>query len=486
MPQYRQSVMFEDELEALKREQAIREAIMTRTYSDGLPPIKVVGVGGGGCNAVNRMIAEQIAGVQFVAVNTDGQALQQSPAEIKIRIGDKLTKGLGVGGDPARGLRAAEESRDELLEAVRGCEMVFVTAGMGGGTGTGASPIVAEVAKEAGALTIGVVTKPFGFEGTKRRGNAEEGIQRLQDKVDTLIVIPNDRLLQTCDETATVEEAFRSADDVLLQGIQGISEIITLPGEINLDFADVRKIMSEAGPALMAIGRASGANRAEDAARMAIASPLLDVAINGARGVLFNITGGKNLGLQELNAAAQVIADVVDPDAEIIFGTAIDPRVGDEVKITVIATGFARPVAVNPIPEQYRKYNPDDDAPPAAPEPKLPRTRSNTQTNTRAATKSPATSQPMGGVSRMKGSGSMSRISSTPLIRKSYRLTTTPTTRAVLRIRPSCMEGLRDRVAANIRPAARRGQPGRRQNSRSPARSGTWVSRTSPGPSTET
>jgi cell division protein FtsZ len=367
MPQYRQSVMFEDELEALKQEEAIREAIMTRTYSDGLPPIKVVGVGGGGCNAVNRMIAEQIAGVQFVAVNTDGQALQQSPAEIKIRIGDKLTKGLGVGGDPSRGLRAAEESRDELLEAVRGCEMVFVTAGMGGGTGTGASPIVAEVAKEAGALTIGVVTKPFGFEGTRRRGNAEEGIQRLQEKVDTLIVIPNDRLLQTCDEKATVEEAFRSADDVLLQGIQGISEIITLPGEINLDFADVRKIMSEAGPALMAIGRASGANRAEDAAKMAIASPLLDVAINGARGVLFNITGGKNLSLQELNAAASVISDVVDPDAEIIFGTAIDPRVGDEVKITVIATGFARPVAVNPIPEQYRKYTPDDDAPPAAP-----------------------------------------------------------------------------------------------------------------------
>jgi cell division protein FtsZ len=206
-----------------------------------------------------------------------------------------------------------------------------------------------------------VVTKPFGFEGTKRRANAEEGIQRLQDKVDTLIVIPNDRLLETCDEKATVEEAFRSADDVLLQGIQGISEIITLPGEINLDFADVRKIMSEAGPALMAIGRASGANRAEDAARMAIASPLLDVQIHGARGVLFNITGGKNLGLQELNAAAQVISDVVDPDAEIIFGTAIDPRVGDEVKITVIATGFARPTAVNPIPEQYRKQYPDDD-----------------------------------------------------------------------------------------------------------------------------
>jgi cell division protein FtsZ len=373
MPQYRQSVMFEEELEAMRQEQAIREATMTKTYSDGLPPIKVVGVGGGGCNAVNRMIAEQIAGVQFVAVNTDGQALQQSPAEIKIRIGDKLTKGLGVGGDPSRGLRAAEESRDELLEAVRGCEMVFVTAGMGGGTGTGASPIVAEVAKEAGALTIGVVTKPFGFEGTRRRGNAEEGIQRLQDKVDTLIVIPNDRLLQTCDETATVEEAFRSADDVLLQGIQGISEIITLPGEINLDFADVRKIMSEAGPALMAIGRGTGANRAEEAARMAIASPLLDVQINGARGVLFNVTGGKNLGLQELNAAARVIADVVDPDAEIIFGTAIDPRVGDEVKITVIATGFARPVAVSPVPEMYRKHDPDGDAPsPTPPEPAEP------------------------------------------------------------------------------------------------------------------
>jgi len=366
-PVYRQSVMFEDELRELQREQARREASMTKAYSDGLPPIKVVGVGGGGCNAVNRMIAEAIAGVQFVAVNTDAQALQQSPAEVKIRIGDKLTKGLGVGGDPGRGLRAAEESRDELLDAVRGAEMVFVTAGMGGGTGTGASPIVAEVAKEAGALTIGVVTKPFGFEGKRRRAQAEEGIQRLQDKVDTLIVIPNDRLLATCDEQATVEDAFRTADDVLLQGIQGISEIITLPGEINLDFADVRKIMAEAGPALMAIGRGSGPHRAAEAAQMAIQSPLLDVAINGARGVLFNITGGKNLGLHELNAAAQVIADVVDPDAEIIFGTAIDPRIGDEVKITVIATGFARPVAMHPIPEEYRRVAPDDAvaAPPA-------------------------------------------------------------------------------------------------------------------------
>ncbi len=368
MPEYRQSVMFQEELKELQREQEQREAIMSRSYSDGLPPIKVVGVGGGGCNAVNRMIAEQIPGVQFVAVNTDAQALQLSPAELKIRVGDKLTKGLGVGGDPSRGLRAAEESRDELLEALRGCEMVFVTAGMGGGTGTGASPLVAEVAKEAGALTIGVVTKPFSFEGAKRRIQAEEGIQRLQDKVDTLIIIPNDRLLTICDEKATVEEAFRTADDILLQGIRGISEIITLPGEINLDFADVRKIMSEAGPALMAIGRATGSNRAVEAAHMAISSPLLEVSIDGARGVLFNITGGKNLGLHEINAAAQVIYDVVDPAAEIIFGTAIDPRLGDEVQITLIATGFARPVAVDSIPEQYRRQNPDDDAP-ATPEP---------------------------------------------------------------------------------------------------------------------
>jgi cell division protein FtsZ len=318
------------------------------------------------------MIAEQIPGVQFVAVNTDAQALQHSPAEVKIRIGDKLTKVLGVGGDPTRGERAAEESSDELLEALRGAEMVFVTAGMGGGTGTGASPIVAEVAKDAGALTIGVVTKPFGFEGQKRRVQADEGIQRLQDKVDTLIVIPNDRLLEICDEKATVEDAFRTADNILLQGIRGISEIITMPGEINLDFADVRKIMSEAGPALMAIGRGAGANRAEEAAQQAIASPLLDVSIEGARGVLFNVSGSKTLGLHEINAAAQVISDVVSPEAEIIFGTAIDPSLGDEVQVTLIATGFARPTAVNPIPEQYRRRNPDDDGTPDAPEPDAP------------------------------------------------------------------------------------------------------------------
>jgi cell division protein FtsZ len=332
----------------------------TKAYSDGLPPIKVVGVGGGGCNAVNRMISEQIPGVQFVAVNTDAQVLQLSQADMKIRIGDKLTKGLGVGGDPNRGTRAAEESEDDLLEAVRGAEMVFVTAGMGGGTGTGASPIVAKVAKDAGALTIGVVTKPFGFEGKKRRVAAEEGIQRLQDEVDTLIVIPNDRLLQICDEKVTMEDAFRVADDVLLQGIRGISEIITLPGEINLDFADVRRIMSEAGPALMAIGRASGPERAEDAARKAIESPLLDVSINGATGVLFNVTGSKNLGLHEINAAAQVIAEVVHEEAEIIFGTTVDPKMGDEVQVTLIATGFTRLHAIDRIPEEYRKAVGDD------------------------------------------------------------------------------------------------------------------------------
>jgi cell division protein FtsZ len=286
------------------------------------------------------MATEKIPGVQLVAVNTDGQALLHVVADIQIRIGDKLTKGLGAGGDPARGQRAAEESRDELKEAVRGAEMVFVTAGMGGGTGTGASPVVAEVAREVGALTIGVVTKPFTFEGTKRAQRAEAGVEALQDKVDTLIVIPNDRLLALCDPKASLEDAFRTADDVLRRGIQGISEVITLPGIINLDFADVRRIMSEAGPALLAIGHGRGENRAEDAARAAITSPLLEVSIHGARGALFNVVGGKNLGLGEVHQAAKIIYDVVDPDAEIVFGAAIDPDLGDEVKVTVIATGF--------------------------------------------------------------------------------------------------------------------------------------------------
>ncbi|MEX2229327.1 MAG: cell division protein FtsZ [Dehalococcoidia bacterium] len=308
---------------------------------DGLPPIKVVGVGGGGSNAVNRMISARLPGVQYVAVNTDMQALEHCQSEIKVRIGDRLTRGLGAGSDPLRGQRAAEESREALADALQGAEMVFVTACLGGGTGTGAAPIVAEVARELGALTIGVVTKPFSFEGAKRRQQAEEGVRDLQDKVDTLIVIPNDRLLQMGQDDISIEDAFRTADDVLRQGIQGISELITVPGMVNLDFADVRKIMSDAGPALMAIGTGRGEHRAVEAARQAIASPLLEVDITGATGVLFNVTGPKSLGLRELDQAARVIAEVVDPEAEIIFGTSIDDSLTDEVRITVIATGFS-------------------------------------------------------------------------------------------------------------------------------------------------
>jgi cell division protein FtsZ len=307
---------------------------------DILPPIKVIGVGGGGCNAVDRMIEEHIFGVEFVAVNTDAQALMLSKAETKIRIGEKLTRGLGVGGDPMIGSRAAEESKEDLAEAVRGADMVFITAGMGGGTGTGAAPLVAELARQMGALTVAVVTRPFGFEGSRRRRQAEDGIARLRDKVDTLIVIPNDRLLAICDNRVTMAQAFREADGVLRQGIRGISELITRPGMINLDFNDVKKIMADAGPALLAIGRAHGENRAVEAAKQAIASPLLDSSISGARGVLFNVTGPEDLLLSEVNMAAQVINEVVDPDAEIIFGAVLDDTMGDEVQITVIATGF--------------------------------------------------------------------------------------------------------------------------------------------------
>jgi cell division protein FtsZ len=308
---------------------------------DGLPSIKVVGVGGGGCNAVNRMVQARMAGVQFVGINTDAQALALCEAEARIRIGDHITQGLGVGGDPERGRAAAEESRDELKDALKDARMVFLTAGMGGGTGTGAAPLIAQVAKDVGALTVAVVTKPFGFEGARRRGHAEKGIAQLKEEVDTLIVIPNDRLLAVCDSKMTVEESFLVADDVLRQGIQGISEMITRPGNINLDFADVKRVMADAGPALMAIGRGTGDNRAVEAAQSAISSPLLDVTINGARGVIFNVVSSGNMGLHELNMAAQVIAEVVDPDAEIIFGTATDPDLGDEVKITLIAVGFA-------------------------------------------------------------------------------------------------------------------------------------------------
>ncbi len=329
--------------------------------TNGLPPIKVVGVGGGGCNAVNRMISRDLAGVQFVGVNTDGQALGRCEAQTRIRIGDKLTKGLGAGGDPDKGLRAAEESRDELLEAIRGAEMVFITAGMGGGTGTGASPIVADAARESGALTVGVVTKPFRFEGARRAEQAEQGLAELRERVDTLIAIPNDRLLDVCGPDVSVEEAFRMADDVLRQGIQGISELITLPGDINLDFADVRRIMHNAGPALLAIGRGAGSDRAVEAAREAVSSPLLDVSIDGAKGVLFNVMGARNLGLHELRAAAEIIAEAVSPEAEIIFGTAIDPGMGDEVQVTVIATGLPvgpRPVAAS-VEQAERRFSPE-------------------------------------------------------------------------------------------------------------------------------
>ncbi|MBI2865051.1 MAG: cell division protein FtsZ [Chloroflexi bacterium] len=310
------------------------------TDVENFAKIKVVGVGGGGCNAVNRMIEEKIHGVEFIAVNSDAQALLKSEASIRLRIGDKLTKGLGVGGDAAKGQKAAEESRDDLYEVLDGANMVFIAAGMGGGTGTGAAPTVAEIAKEAGALTVAVVTKPFTFEGTQRRTAAEEGIARLKEKVDAVIVVPNDRLLSICDKKATLETALRTADDVLRQGIQGISELVTMPGNINLDFNDVKAVMSEAGSALMAIGHGSGENRAVDAARLAISSPLLDVSVEGAKRVLLSFASNEDLTLFELNEAAEMVRNSVDPSATIIFGTTTDTRLNGEVKITIIATGF--------------------------------------------------------------------------------------------------------------------------------------------------
>lgn len=305
--------------------------------------IKVVGVGGGGCNAVNRMIQEKMKGVQFVAINTDAQALLNSEAPIRLRIGDKVTRGLGAGGESETGDKAAEESRDEIYEVLKGSDMVFIAAGMGGGTGTGAAPVVAEIAKEVNALTVGVVTKPFTFEGTHRRIVAEDGVATLRDKVDTLVVIPNDRILLICDKRTSLDAAFRTADDVLRQAIQGISELITTSGDINLDFADVRSIMSNSGQALMAIGRASGEDRAVEAARAAISSPLLDCSIEGAKGILLNICGGPDLTLHEVNEAAALISQAADPDANIIFGIVTDPRMEEEIKITVIATGFPAP-----------------------------------------------------------------------------------------------------------------------------------------------
>lgn len=305
--------------------------------------IKVIGVGGGGCNAVNRMIDEGVQGIEFITVNTDAQALVNSNAKLKVRIGDQTTKGLGAGGNPEVGRKSAEESSEELYEALKGSDMVFVTAGMGGGTGTGAAPIVAQIAREVGALTIGVVTRPFSFEGQKRLQAAEQGIARLKEHTDTLIVIPNDRLLQIADKKATLQDSFRAADDVLRQGMQGISEVITVPGLVNLDFADVKAVMSEGGAALMAVGRASGEERAKKAAEMAISNQLLDVTINGARGILFNITGGPSLTLYEVNQAAAIIKETAHPDVNMIFGAVIDENMEEELRITVIATGFDRP-----------------------------------------------------------------------------------------------------------------------------------------------
>lgn len=328
------------------------------TPGENFAQIKVVGVGGGGGNAVNRMINEGLGGVEFISINTDNQALMLAKAKTRVRIGDKLTRGLGAGGNPEIGRKAAEESADELYEVLRGADMIFIACGMGGGTGTGASPVVAQIAKELGALTIGVVTRPFSFEGTRRQQSAEQGIEALKSQVDTLIVIPNDRLLQIADKRASLQQAFSLADDVLRQGIQGISELITVPALINLDFADVRTIMSEGGAALMAVGKANGDDRARKAAESAISSGLLDVTIDGARGILFNITGGPNLSLFEVNEAAAIIKESAHPEVNLIFGAQIDENMGDELRITVIATGFEQSRAQRKMEAQLQPRQP--------------------------------------------------------------------------------------------------------------------------------
>jgi len=311
--------------------------------------IKVIGVGGGGGNAVNRMIASEISGVEFWSLNTDAQALLQSSSPRRFQIGQKITKGLGAGGNPAIGQKAAEESKSEIAHALEGADLVFITAGMGGGTGTGAAPVIAEIAKEAGALTVGIVTRPFTFEGRRRLQQAEEGIEALQSQVDTLIIIPNNKLLAVTAEQTPIQEAFRVADDILRQGVQGISDMITIPGLVNVDFADIRAVMADAGSALLGIGIGSGKSRAREAAMTAISSPLLESSIEGASGVVFNITGGTDLTLHEVNAAAEIIYEVVDPNANIIFGAVIDEKMAGEVRITVIATGFTNN------PETYRR-----------------------------------------------------------------------------------------------------------------------------------
>ncbi len=345
-------------------------------FVDNFAQIKVVGIGGAGQNAVNRMIDEGIQGVEFIAVNTDAQALMLSNAPQRVRIGDKLTKGLGSGGKPEIGKQAADESRNDLEEVLRGADMVFVTAGMGGGTGSGGAPVVANLAREMGALTIGVVTRPFGFEGSQRRRIAEAALDSLKENVDTLIVIPNDRLLQIVDKKSSIREAFSSADDVLRQGIQGISELITVAGLINLDFADVRSIMEDGGAALMAIGKASGENRAKEAAEKAIHSALLDVSIDGAQGILFNIKGGLDMSLFEVNEAAELIRASAHPEANIIFGAVIDESMGEEVHLTVIATGFDRTPVIEQ-PTRFRRPAAPTLPNPSAPPPAAPARQAN-------------------------------------------------------------------------------------------------------------
>jgi cell division protein FtsZ len=331
-----------------------------------LAVLKVIGVGGGGTNAVNRMIEAGLTGVEFIAVNTDAQALLMSDADLKIHIGSKVTRGLGAGADPEVGRAAAAETRDELKDALKGADMIFITAGEGGGTGTGAAPTVAEIGQEIGALTVGVVTKPFAFEGRVRSERAEVGINQLRDWVDTLIVIENDRLLQVVERKTSVVEAFRLADDVLRQGVQGITDLITVPGLVNLDFADVRTIMREAGSALMGIGSASGEGRAAEAARIAVSSPLLESSIEGATGILLNVTAGPDVGLFEVNEAAEVVTAAADANAMVIFGAVIDPSRGDEVRVTVIATGFG---------QRQKRQRRQDRQRVAVPEPPLPRER---------------------------------------------------------------------------------------------------------------
>jgi cell division protein FtsZ len=338
--------------------------------------IKVIGVGGGGSNAVNRMIERDITGIEFWTMNTDAQSLSHANANRRLQLGQKLTRGLGAGGNPAIGQKAAEESREEIAAAIEGADLVFITAGMGGGTGTGAAPVVAEVAKEMGALTVGVVTKPFTFEGRRRTNQAEEGIAALQSRVDTLIGIPNDKLLVVISEQTPVQEAFRLADDVLRSGVQGISDIIMIPGLVNVDFADVRAVMADAGSAMMGTGTGSGKSRAREAALMAISSPLLESSIEGARGVVFNITGGTDLTLHEVNAAAEAIYEAVDPNANIIFGAVLDDRMQGEIHITVIATGFtgeAQPVPASMVKAAQASSVPRrSSAPSMPPETKAP------------------------------------------------------------------------------------------------------------------